>query len=127
MYATAYGGSNTVLVISSSFIFNEGYTQTNNLHSSKNHHQHDFNTNITTSINSNFNSFKHDRPLKHNTSVANSNFNSFNNNGHNTYLNHQSQNSYNLQTPMCLTVLVLVMQTAIHYKICTMDLIDDIV
>ena len=65
--------------------------------------------------------------LKHNTSVANSNFNSFNNNGHNTYLNHQSQNSYNLQTPMCLTVLVLLMQTAIHYKICTMDLIDDIV
>ncbi len=38
------------------------------------------------------------------SSIINSNVNSFDNNGHNTYLNHQSQNSYNLQNPMCLTV-----------------------
>ncbi len=57
-----------------------------------------------TLVNSNISSFNNDRFSNHNTSVTNSNVESFNNNGHNTYLNHQSQNSYNFQNPMCLTV-----------------------
>ncbi|HEY6536076.1 MAG TPA: hypothetical protein VIY08_09845 [Candidatus Nitrosocosmicus sp.] len=54
--------------------------------------------------NSNNNSFINDRFSHHNTTITNSSVNSFNNNGHNKHLNYQSQNSYNLQSPMCLTV-----------------------
>ncbi len=55
-------------------------------------------------INSNINSFNNDRVSNHDTSVTNSNIDSYNHNDHNMHLNYQSQNLYNYQNPMCLTV-----------------------